>query len=123
MITDKIKELKEARALTARLEAEVALELKQGLTALPAAYGFDSPKDFCKAVLAAHKKKPGRRKEPGHGAPAPNVTDEVKEKFRKMLGEGMKIKDIAPVLGYATSTLAKLKGAMGLSKKRQPKAA
>jgi hypothetical protein len=62
MITEKIKELKLARARFAELQADHAEMLNEALAALPAKYKFPSTAAFARAVLAASGERPARRK-------------------------------------------------------------
>lgn len=62
MITEKIKELKLARARFAELQARHAEELNEVLATLPAKYKFASTAAFARAVLIATGEAPVRRK-------------------------------------------------------------
>src|SRR4051794_19076613 len=61
MVTDKIKELENARAKLAALEQSLVGQLRSELAGLPAKFGFDSVAAFISAVKAASDGRRGRR--------------------------------------------------------------
>jgi hypothetical protein len=121
-LIDKIQELNESRAKTAMLEAEVAKELKEGLSSLPAQYGFEKPRDFCEAVLKACGKRLPRAAKT-EKATGGRMSADQKAKAEKLLREGYKSSIVADQLALSKGAIDTLKARLGLTKKREPKAA
>ena len=87
MITSSVKALNETKAKVAQLEKALAKEL----ASLPAAYGFDSLKDFVAAIKAAAGNgtvgRPKRAAAPKSRKRA-KITDAVRAKVGQLLKAG-----------------------------------
>lgn len=136
MVTDKIKELKAARAKLASLEQSIADELNNELASLPANYGFESVGEFVTAVKAASAGggRSGRRRgRPAGGAAkaaAPKkargrkrrtravITDETRAQVKKMVDGGKTGAEIAKALSISLPSVQNIKKALGLVKAR-----
>lgn len=124
MITDSIKELALAKQKVAQLEEKVAQDMKPALAALPAQFGFDDPKAFAAAVLAACGKQRGRK--PGSKNKAEQkrkrtrttVTDEIRAGVKKLVAEEKTGAEIAQALKISVPTVQNIKKALGLVKKK-----
>lgn len=138
MVSNKIKELAQARAQIALLEKAIADERAE-LAALPAKYGFASAADFVKAVKAAAAASGGRRgRKSATGKVAKAVpaaaktkasagrkrrkraviTDETRASLKKMVEAGKTGGEIAKSLGISLPSVQNIKKALGLVKKR-----
>ena len=126
MVTTKLQELAAMRAKVAALEESIRSELAQELASLPAQYGFESVAAFVKAVQAASGKRRGRK--PGKQTLLATgwkkrrkravVTDETRASVKKMVGEAKTGSEIAAALGISLPTVAKIKKALGLTRKK-----
>jgi hypothetical protein len=119
--TVSIKKLAALRSQVASLEAEIADAVQSDLAALPARFGFASAKDFIAAVRAAT----GAKRGPGRPAKAGKkrrrravITDEVRAGVKSMSEAGKTGSEIAAALRISLPTVAKLRKALGLVRKR-----
>lgn len=127
MITDKLKELAATRARLAELEQSIATERNAELAALPSRYGFESVDAFIAAVRAAGGKRRGRK--PGAKAAAAKpggkrrkratITDEMRAEVKKLVEAGKTGPEIAKTVGISAPSVANIKKALGLVKKRK----
>jgi len=138
MVSNKTKELAEARAQIALLEKAIADERAE-LAALPAKFGFASAADFAKAVKAAAAGGGGRRgRKAGAGKAAKAtpaaakaktgggrkrrkravITDDTRASLKKMVEAGKTGGEIAKSLGISLPSVQNIKKALGLVKKR-----
>lgn len=125
MITDKLEQLTAARARVAELEKAMAAESASELAALPGAYGFDNVDSFVAAVKAATGVRRGRPRasqkavaKPKRGKRA-KITDAMRAELKTLVGAGKTGKEIAKALGISLPSVANVKAALGLSKKRK----
>ncbi len=125
MITNKLKEIEEAKARIAALEKSIATELKSELAALPAKYGFSSVKAFAKAVKLAVG---GAGKVRGAGKPKASggksrtravITDATRANVKKLVEEGKSGAAIANELEISLPSVQNIKKALGLVKARK----
>jgi DNA-binding NarL/FixJ family response regulator len=127
MVTNKIKELAEAKARLAQLEAAVAAQIKSELAGLPAQYGFASTAEFVAAVQAAAGKRRGRKPGAPAAAAAPRkgkrrravITDETRASVKKLVNDGKTGGEIARSLGISLPSVQNIKKALGLVKKHK----
>ncbi len=124
MFTDKLQELAAAKAKIAELEKAVASELSTELRALPQKYGFDTTVAFISAVRAASGKRRGRP--PANAAAAvprkrtrAKITDATRAEVKKLVEAGKKAPEIAKAVGISEPSVANIKKALGLTKKRK----
>ncbi|MGH7959273.1 MAG: helix-turn-helix domain-containing protein [Opitutaceae bacterium] len=127
MTSDKLQELTAARAKLAALEQSIAVELNQELAALPARYGFESPAAFIDAVRTASGKRRGRK--PGSASAAPaagkrkrkraKITDDTRAEVKKLVGAGKSAAEIAKAVGISEPSVANIKKALGLVRKKR----
>jgi hypothetical protein len=122
MVTHKIKQLAAAKAKLARLEKSVANEIHKELAGLPASYGFDSPKSFFRAVLAAigvrrgsKPKSAGSRKRRRRAV----ITDATRSAVKKLAEAGKTGAQIAKEVGISLPSVQNIKKALGLVKARK----
>jgi len=128
MISDKLKALADARAKVAALEAAIVEERNRELAALPALYGFADVNAFAAAVRAAGGKRRGRKARAGQPADAiapgrrrrtrARITDETRAELKKLVEQGKTGSEIAQALGISLPSVANIKKALGLTKKR-----
>ena len=132
MVTDKIKELEAARAKVETLQQSIADELNKELAALPAKFGFESVRDFVRAVNAAAGGGRGRRRgrPPGKGKAAGAkkggrkrrtravITDETRAQVKKLVDAGKTGAEIAQTLKISVPSVQNIKKALGLVKER-----
>ncbi len=128
MITDKLEELRAARAKLAALEQAVAAERNQELAALPAQYGFENTASFIAAVQAASGKRRGRKPGPkaipakapvGKRRERAKVTDETRAAVKKLVEQKKTGAEIAKALGVSLPTVQNIKKALGLVRKKK----
>jgi hypothetical protein len=122
MVTHKIRQLEAAKAKLARLEKAVAGEIHKELAGLPASYGFDSPKSFFKAVLAAlgarsgsKSKAAGSRKRRRRAV----ITDATRSAVKKLAEAGKTGAEIAKEVRISLPSVQNIKKALGLVKARK----
>lgn len=126
MVTTKLKELEALRAQVAALEESIRSERSHELASIPAQYGFESVAAFIKAVRAASGKRRGRK--PGKQTSVATggkkrrkravVTDETRASVKNMVAESKTGREIAAALGISLPTVANIKRALGLTRKR-----
>ncbi len=127
MLTDSLKELAATKVKLAELEAAVSAELHDVLRALPSQYGFDSTAAFISAVRAASGKRRGRK--PGTGKAAvvkvtgkhrkrAKITDATRAEVKKLVEDGKTAKEIAKIVGISQPSVANIKKALGLVRKK-----
>ena len=124
MVTKKIKVLEVARAKVAALEAAIAAQLDAELSSLPEKYGYQSAKEFVKAVMASSGGRKTRAKsvkapKATKGGKRARITDETRESVKKMVGEGKTGAVIAKELGISLPSVQNIKKALGLVRARQ----
>jgi hypothetical protein len=119
MITSSVRELNSTKAKVAKLEQALAREL----ASLPAAYGFDSLKEFASAIKAAGGG--GKRAKRPRKAAAPKkrkrakITDAVRAKVKALVKAGKSGSTIAEALGISLPSVRNIKSALGLVNKRE----
>lgn len=127
MITEKLKELEALKSKTAALELAVQAELNAALAALPAQFGFDNASEFVAAVLAATggklKFKRAAKKKAANKSRAVRrrravITDETRAEVKTMFEAGKTGSQIAKALKISLPSVANIKKAHGLVKKR-----
>jgi hypothetical protein len=113
MTISSVKELNDAKANVARLEKALAKEL----ASLPAAYGFDSLKDFVAAIKAAAGNgtvgRPKRAAAPKSRKRA-KITDAIRAKVGKLVKAGKTGSQIAKALKISLPSVQNIKKALGL---------
>lgn len=126
MVTDKLKELEAAKARLEELQRAVAQQLRKELSALPAKYGFDSVRDFTRAVLAAaggRARGSGKRgRPPGSGKRGRRravITDAMRSEVKKLTEAGRTGAEIAKAVGVSLPSVQNIKKALGLVKARK----
>jgi len=112
MVTEKVKQLAALEAKAKKLRAVIARELRYELSGLPAKYGFESVREFERAVRIASgaKKVPKRRKR------RVRVTPEVKAAVVRALKDGKTAAAAAKEGGVSLSSVHLIKKATGLVK-------
>ena len=124
MLIDAIKELERAKAKVAELEAAVTAELRDELRALPSRYGFAEVKAFIAAVRAASGRRRGRKPKAASKAAGPKprkratITDATRAEVKKLVEAGKTARAIARAVGISEPSVANIKKALGLTKKR-----
>lgn len=127
MFTDTLKDIEEARAKLAALEAAAAADLDKELVSLPSRYGFADAKAFLAAFKAANgsSKKP-RGKKAKAAAPGGSkrrqratITDETRAEVKKLTEAGRTGLEIAKAVGISLPSVQNVKKALGLVKKKK----
>ncbi len=137
MVTDKIQELAALKARAAKLQASIESQRDSELATLPSKYGYDSLKDFIKALQAAlsgggrRKRKGGRGKAKSAAGPKPKakakgkgkrkrakITPELKAQVKAGVEAGKTGAVIAKELGISLPSVQNIKKEFGLVKKR-----
>lgn len=123
MIATKIKQLTKAQARIAKLERSIAKQLATELARLPARYGFTNVKSFLHAVRSAVGGEPPRR--PSRGARKSRrsrkravITDAMRAEVKRLVEVGKTGREIAAALRISQPSVAVIKKALGLTKKR-----
>jgi len=124
MLSNTLKELTAAKAKVVELEQAVQAEMQNELRALPEEYGFDSADAFIAAVRAASGKRRGR---PRVAAPVAGrrkrkrakITDATRAEVKKLVEAGKTASEIAKAVGISEPSVANIKKALGLTKKRK----
>lgn len=129
MVAEKLRELEATRAKVAVLEQSIAAERNQELVALPARYGFTDVASFVAAVKAATGVRRGRRPKmspPAAAKPATGkrrkrakITDAMRAEVKKFVEAGKSGPEIAKTVGISEASVANIKKAAGLTKKRK----
>jgi hypothetical protein len=125
MVTKQIKQLEAAKANLARLQTAVARNLQRELAGLPRAYGFDSLKDFIRAVTAASGGQLRGAAKAGRPAGARKrrrravITDATRAAVRKLAEAGKSGAAIAREVGISLPSVQNIKKALGLVKARK----
>lgn len=123
MVTNKLKELKAAKAKIAELEKSIATELAKELAALPAHYGFASAQAFIKAVKAASggRASKGAKAKPAKGKRRKRavITSETKAQVKSLAQAGKTGAEIAKAVGISLPSVQNVKKALGLVKARK----
>jgi hypothetical protein len=125
MVTAQIKKLKAAKARLATLEKSVAHHIQKKLAGLPAAYGFDSVKEFAAAVAAAasgrRKGAAGARKAAGGPKRRKRavITDATRATVKKLAEAGKTGAQISKTVGISLPSVQNIKKALGLVKARK----
>ena len=127
MLSDKLKELNEAKARLAALEQAVASEMSSELARLPARYGFESADAFIAAVQSAGgTKRRGRPAQPVQGNAKPavgkrrkraKITDTIRAEVKKLSNEGKTGPEIAKAVGISEQSVFNVRKALGLTRK------
>lgn len=129
MVTDKFKELENARAKVAALEQSIATQLKAELAGLPARYGFENVASFVSAVRAAHGKRRGRKpaaaktqdtKPAGRKRRRAKITDEIRAEVKKMTEAGRTGSEIAAALKISVPSVQNIRKRLGLVGNSKP---
>ena len=125
MISEKLKELDALKSKTAALEEAVQAERNAALAALPAQFGFERASALVAAVLAASGTPRRAKRRPANKRPAPArrrravITDETRTKVKKMVNAGKTGSQISAALKISLPSVANIKKALGLVKKRK----
>jgi hypothetical protein len=119
MITSSVRELNSTKAKVARLEQALAEEL----ASLPAAYGFDSLKEFASAIKAAggSGRSAGRPRKAAASKKRKRakITDAVRAKVKAFVKAGKSGSAIDKALGISLPSVQNVKSALGLVNKRE----
>jgi hypothetical protein len=130
MAIDKLKQLEAAKVRLAELQAAVAQQMRRELAGLPGKYGFDSVKDFVRAVVEANggkAAKAGRKgksgvikavKSTGRRARAV-ITEAMRAEVKKLTEAGKTGSEIAESVGVSLPSVQNIKKALGLVKARK----
>jgi hypothetical protein len=127
MVTKQIKELEVTKAKIVALEKSIAKRLRKELSSLHSKYGFDSLKEFIKALKASSVG--GARRKAARGKPAKPagkakrhkrsvITDETRASVKKLVEAGKTGSQIAKSLGISLPSVQNIKKALGLVKAR-----
>jgi Homeodomain-like domain len=132
MAIDKLKQLEAAKARLAELQQAVAIQVRRELAGLPGKYGFDSVKDFVRAVLEANDGKTAKAGRPSKGkagaakaAKATGrraravITDAMRAEVKKLSEAGKTGSEIADAVGISLPSVQNIKKALGLVKARK----
>jgi hypothetical protein len=124
MAIDKYKQLEAAKARLAKLQRALAVHLHKELAALPAKFGFESVKDFIKAVGAAAGG--GRAGRPAKGKTGKSgrrrravITDATRAEVKKLSEAGKTGAEIAKAVRISLPSVQNIKKALGLVKARK----
>lgn len=126
VITERIKELEEAKAKLALLEREIASSRNAELLRLPSHYGFSDMKAFIKALKATGGKNGGKGSKENSTKKKrrrATITDETRAEVKKMVAADKTGKDIATALGISVPSVQNIKKELGLIQKRKKKSA
>lgn len=125
MVTKQIKELEATKAKIVALEKSIAKRLHRELGSLHKNYGYESLKDFVKALKAASgSAKAVRRGKPAKGAAKAKrrkravITDETRASVKKLVESGKTGSQIGKSLGISLPSVQNIKKALGLVKPR-----
>ncbi len=127
MLTEKFKELEEAKAKVEELEKKIAAARLAELGALPEKYGFTSFSAFVKAVKAAMSSAPAKKAAPGKLPKAKAekarrhravITAETRNQVKQLVEAGKTGTEIADALSISLPSVQNIKKAMGLVKTR-----
>ena len=126
MVTAQIKKLEAAKARLAYLQKSVASHLHKELAGLPAAYGFDSVREFTDAVASAAG---GRKKSRAGGVRKAGgakqrrkravITDATRATVKKLTEAGKTGAQISKAVGISLPSVQNIKKALGLVKARK----
>jgi len=130
MAIDKLKQLEAAKVRLAELQKAVAVQVRRELAGLPGKYGFDSVKDFVRAVTEAHGgkgAKGGRAKAKAAGKAAKStgrraravITDAMRAEVKKLTEAGKTGSEIVEAVGISLPSVQNIKKALGLVKARK----
>jgi hypothetical protein len=130
MAIDKLKQLEAAKVRLAELQQAVAVQVRRELAGLPGKYGFDSVKDFVRAVVAANAGKAvkrGRATAPPAGKAAKStgrrpravITDAMRAEVKKLTEAGKTGSEIVKAVGISLPSVQNIKKALGLVKARK----
>jgi hypothetical protein len=126
MVTAQIKKLEAAKARLAFLQKSVATHLQKELAGLPAAYGFDSVREFTAAVAAAaggrRKSRTGGVKKAAGGKKRRKravITDATRATVKKLTEAGKTGAQISKTVGISLPSVQNIKKALGLVKARK----
>jgi DNA-binding CsgD family transcriptional regulator len=126
MVTAQIKKLEAAKARLARLQDSIASQLQKELAGLPAAYGFDSVREFAAAVAAASSGKrrgraagESRKSAAGKRRKRAVITDATRATVKKLTEAGKTGAQIAKTAGISLPSVQNIKKALGLVKARK----
>ncbi len=130
MAIDKLKQLEAAKVRLAELQQAVAVQVRRELAGLPGKYGFDSVKDFVRAVVEASAGKAGKSgrakvksaakaaKSTGRRARAV-ITDAMRAEVKKLTEAGKTGSEIVAAVGISLPSVQNIKKALGLVKARK----
>jgi|SRR5665213_599211 len=127
MVTAQIKKLEMAKARLASLQKSIATHLHKELAGLPAAYGFDTVRDFTAAVAAAAggrrkgRAAAGARKSAGakNRRKRAVITDATRAAVKKLSKAGKTGAQISKTVGISLPSVQNIKKALGLVKARK----
>jgi hypothetical protein len=125
MVTKQIKELEATKAKIATLEKSIAKRLHRELASLHKTYGYESLKDFVKALKASSgSSRTARRGKPSKGAAKAKrrkraiITDDTRASVKKLVESGKTGSQISKALGISLPSVQNIKKALGLVKPR-----
>jgi hypothetical protein len=125
MVTKQIKELEATKAKIAALEKSIAKRLRKELASLHKTYGYNSLKDFTKALKAATTSRgKTRRAVKARGATKVKrrkraiINDDTRASVKKLVEAGKTGSQIAKSLSISLPSVQNIKKALGLVKAR-----
>lgn len=118
MVTEKITEIEQYKKKIADLEKQVASERRAELKTLPGKFGYDSMKDFIRALRGLGAAKAGRAGRRGKRA---RITPEMKTQIKAALQAGKKGVQVAKEFGISVPSIQNIKKEFGLIKRRGKK--
>jgi hypothetical protein len=126
MVTKQIKELEVTKAKILALEKSIAKRLHKELATLHSKYGFESLRDFAKALKAASGfsgTRKGRGKTSKVGVKVTRrkravITEDTRASVKKLVESGKTGSQVAKSLGISLPSVQNIKKALGLVKAR-----
>jgi hypothetical protein len=126
MVTQQIKELEVTKAKILSLEKSIAKRLQKELATLHSRYGFESLKDFTRALKVAtgysapRKTRVKSSKASGKVARRRRavITEDTRASVKKLVESGKTGSQIAKSLGISLPSVQNIKKALGLVKAR-----
>lgn len=105
-LPDRLQELARRKEELAKLETEIASEMKSELQALPARYGFKDAMSLYKAMVGAGAKRnasQGKRKE------RTKITPEMEKQVMTWTSQGMHMHIMAEKLGISMASITNIR--------------
>jgi hypothetical protein len=121
MVINKIKLLEDTKAKVAKLEQDIAAQLKKELASLPRKYGFSSPREFLKAFrsVAGDVMVSGGNRVAGKRRRRAVITADTKAQVKNLVVAGKTGGEIAKAIGISLPSVQNIKKELGLVKKRK----